>query len=320
MKVDPAKLILKEAFVDSPESYARRVHLLAAFYSALFLICLFGLIVLIAKIKLYITLAQRSNVETLTIAFFALFFSYMGVISWPGAWGAIKMMSCLLAPGENGREAQERRKISLLKRQKNQVCVALDLAVTCDGREFTVPIEDEFGSLGTLHFDGARISHCDLYSDGSNTLFSFVVKMIEKIHEKRTGKPAKIKIVEWEKIDDEETAKYLRQVDFARRLQEHLGAKLWPEISLSSEDIEELKHCLKRTCPSLRSEALIPDWEYQGEHKIPVIPEPLGIISLSRQEKRVDPIASMGAVLAILFVSLIVFVIFVFFPPWVPGV
>ena len=76
---------------------------------------------------------------------------------------------------------------------------------------------------------------------------------------------------------------------------------------------------LSAVCGAVRNEAFLPDWEYSGEHKLPLIPEPLGLISLSRTEKRVDPVSSMGCAVLVLGTILAVPALFLLFPPWVPG-
>jgi len=72
-------------------------------------------------------------------------------------------------------------------------------------------------------------------------------------------------------------------------------------------------------CGAVREEALLPELEYEGEHKIPIIPEPLGIISLGRRERRVDPLSSMMSALLIVSVAVALMVWLVVRPPWVPG-
>jgi hypothetical protein len=68
---------------------------------------------------------------------------------------------------------------------------------------------------------------------------------------------------------------------FATHLEQHLGAaELWPKHILTQADCAELERRLSALCPALRNDAFLPHWEYQGEHKIPLIPEPLGLISL----------------------------------------
>ena len=118
----------------------------------------------------------------------------------------------------------------------------------------------------------------------------------------RRGAPHTLEIVDWKSIDDESTEQYLGIVRFARNLERHLGADtLWPKIRLGERDCIELERRLRRLCPTVRSEGFLPDWEYAAEHKLPIVPEPLGLISLSRSERRADPLATMGcAVMVVL--------------------
>ena len=57
----------------------------------------------------------------------------------------------------------------------------------------------------------------------------------------------------------------------------------------------------------------------QAEHKLPVIPEPLGLVSLGRSAKRADPVATMGFATLMVLLTLAVMVLFVIDTPWVPG-
>ena len=100
----------------------------------------------------------------------------------------------------------------------------------------------------------------------------------------------------------------------------HLRApELWPKVALSDADCAELERRLTAVCPALRNEAFLPHWDYAGEHKLPLIPEPLGLVSLSRTERRVDPEASMGCAVLVVLGAVAVLALFVKFPPWVPG-
>jgi hypothetical protein len=45
----------------------------------------------------------------------------------------------------------------------------------------------------------------------------------------------------------------------------------------------------------------------------------LGLVSLRRNERRVDPVASMGCAVLVVLAVVFVLAIFVVFPPWVPG-
>lgn len=137
---------------------------------------------------------------------------------------------------------------------------------------------------------------------------------------RRRGDANHVAVVSWQTIDDEATEQYLALVGFARRLEIHLGAPaLWPRVTLTDADCAELERRLATVCAAVRHEAFLPQWEYAGEHKLPLIPEPLGLVSLSRTERRVDPEASMGCAVLIVGAALVVLVLFIWFPPWVPA-
>ena len=145
-------------------------------------------------------------------------------------------------------------------------------------------------------------------------LIAYFVRQIEEV----TGE--EIPIVVWGQLDDDEGEKFLAQVGFARALQRQLGAPpLWPCVMLTAEHCEEVARRLAKITPALLDEALLPDWEYQAEHKLPVIPEPLGFVSLGRSAKRADPVATMGFATLMVLLTLAVIVLFVLDKPWVPG-
>src|SRR5690242_6212655 len=84
---------IREPSTENAAHYAQRVHRLAAAYTALFAGSVLGLGLLLWQAQLYVTLAQRSNVETLTLAFFLLFFAYLAALSFAGARGACRILA-----------------------------------------------------------------------------------------------------------------------------------------------------------------------------------------------------------------------------------
>jgi hypothetical protein len=90
-------------------------------------------------------------------------------------------------------------------------------------------------------------------------------------------------------------------------------------VRLSAAECRDLESSLSDICAALRDEGFLPHWDYQAEHKLPIIPEPLGLISLSRTEQRVDPVSSMGCALLVVIAVLGILVLFIVIPPWVPG-
>jgi hypothetical protein len=109
-------------------------------------------------------------------------------------------------------------------------------------------------------------------------------------------------------------------VEFARNVGQHLGLdESWPRVVLSRAQCAEIERQLSAICHALRNEGFLPDWEYSANHKLPLIPEPLGLLSLDRSEKRVDPLSSMGTAAAIVVAGAAIFAFVVLAPPWVPG-
>jgi hypothetical protein len=321
---DVVEAAIRETETRSPREYRRRVRHLALAYTALFGGSVAGIALLVWQAQLYVTLAQRSNVETLTLAFLFVFFGYVGYLSLGGAVGAARIAyyGLLGALGSN-REAVERRKAAALGgRRGTPPTVALNYVLEQEGRPgrpFTVALADGAGPAGRLEIDGAKITHLEAFGDGSNSLLAFFVHQVNDLLHRR-GAPAGLDIVAWKKIDDEQTEERLGLIEFARNLERHLGAgELWPKRTLTQDDCRELERRLSTICPALRDEAFLPDWEYEAEHQVPLIPEPLGLVSLQRSERRVDPVASMGCAVMVVLAVVVVLAVFVAFPPWVPG-
>ena len=289
------KRIVTEPGAATARGYARRVRLLAVTYVALFVSSCAGAVLLAVKGKLFVTLAQRSNVETLTILFLLVFYTYLAALSAPGVLGALRiaLRKNDLGPPGDGPYA------------------ALNLALDrVDG----LPLRFEIEGLGAIAVDGARVSHVEARRGGSADLIAYFVTQVGEV----AGRD--LSIVVWGQLDDDEAERYLAQVSFARALQKHLGAgPLWPALVLTAAQCDEIARRLAEIRPALLEEALLPDWEYSAEHKLPVIPEPLGLVSLGRSARRADPMATMGFATVMVLITLAVIVLFVIQPPWVPG-
>ncbi|MCA1826300.1 MAG: hypothetical protein ABR567_13335 [Myxococcales bacterium] len=296
------KRIVTEPGVDTARAYARRVRLLAVTYVVLFVSSCGGAVLLALEGKLFVTLAQRSNVETLTILFLLVFYSYLAMLSAPGALGAVR----IAARGIRGTQG-----LDGLGPPGDGPYAALGVVLE---RSDGAPLTFELEGLGRLAIDGARIAHRDALRGGSADLIGYFVRQLEEI----TGRD--VPIVVWGQLDDDDAERYLAQVSFARALQKHLGAgPLWPTLALNAAQCDELSLRLLEIGPALAEECLLPDWEYSAEHKLPVIPEPLGLVSLGRSAKRADPMATMGFATAMVLLTLGVIVLFVLRTPWVPG-
>ena len=314
---DLIRAIVREPGAKSVPSYRKRVHRLSAVYVVMFVSSLAGVFLLLWRSRFLVNLAQRTNVETLVLGFFLVFFAYVGSLSAAGAFGALRVL-WYAARGRRDRVAGERRKqAALAKKEADNPSAAMNLMVVREdapGEPFDLTIADRAGRLGRIRVDGARIGVEAEHRAGSNNLLNFFV---EQVNELKGGD--QLEVVEWMMIDDEETQKYLAHVEFARNLERALDKPMWPRVVLSQQNCNELERRLSQLCPALRDECFLPDWEFRGEHKLPIVPEPLGLISLQRSERRVDPEASMiaAAVVVLAAVALLVYLILV--PPWTPA-
>lgn len=102
-----ARRLVREPAVATVEQYRQRVYWLAQVYAGLFGASLLGLALLVWQGQLYVSLTQRSNVETLTLLFLMVFFSYVAALSRPGAAGAARIASSGYWPGwrRTGRQS-----------------------------------------------------------------------------------------------------------------------------------------------------------------------------------------------------------------------
>ena len=166
-------------------------------------------------------------------------------------------------------------------------------------------IRDDLGSLGRLRFDGVHATYSGGLRGGSNTMFGYLEDQL------RALASAPVMIVHWASTGEEDLRAYVAMAAALRRT--------WPAATLGDDARAQLAQRIAELAPALREEAYLPDWEFQGEHKLPIIPEPLGIISLSRSERRVDPLASLTAALAVVCVVIGLLTYFIARTPWVPG-
>lgn len=306
---DIARIVLKGPGVSDAAHYGKRVRWLAVVHAALFALSVTGFALLIWRGEFFVTLSQRTNVETLTIAFFLLFFGYFVALTAPGAWGALRILAL------HGNE--RRKQASLARRPRvSGVAAAFDKVLELEGRQgepFEIDLRDDIGALGRLRFCGVKVQHLDSVRNGSNTLLAYVEQKLKQV----TGQD--ISIVQWGSTAKEAMLQLVATADALCALGRKLDVATWPTLVISEAQRTAIEADLRAVCPALRSEAMLPDWEFEGEHKLPIIPEPLGIISLSRTEKRVDPLSAMAAAVAIVAIVVGLIVFFLVRPPWIPG-
>jgi hypothetical protein len=318
---DAARRFIKEPGAEDAAHYARRVRLLALWYVSLFVLATLGVGLLVWRAQLFVALTQRSNVETLTLAFLLVFFVYLMVLSARGVWGALHIVR--LSVGGSWTDQQQRKLRALGGPSRTPTVVDLNVVLEQEGHPgeaWQVDVADRVSHMGRLEVDGARLRYFADHRDGSNEVLAYVEMQINSILG-RTGTDGEVNIVVWKKIDDEDAERYHGMVEFARNLEREFSkGALWPAVRLAPQDIVELERRLSEICPALRNEGFLPNWDFTAEHKLPIVPEPLGLISLSRTYTRVDPVSSMGCALAVVAAVVVILALFILVPPWVPGI
>jgi len=316
---------IREQGTGSVADYRKRVHRLAAIYMGIVVTGLIANLLIIGHAKFFVTLAQRSNLETATLAVILLIFTYLISVSLVGAWGALKIVyyNWPVWLGRDSTQVELRKQAALKPSAENAFdAVYLNCLVHrqhAPDEPIRIPIEDAAGQLGIMVIDGAEITDEQATCRHSNSLFAYFHRRIEQLVKKRDPK-ARVEIVQWASIDDEAALQYKSLVTFSRNLQRQLGAgPLWPVVDLTEEDIALLTQECRALCPILRDEAHLPDMEFEVEYRLPIIPEPLAFISLSRQERRADPVASMGCALIVAIIIMSFLILFIWLPPWVPS-
>jgi len=318
--MDLARAVVRAPDVTDARHYRRRVLALCGIFPSLFALAAVGLTLVVDKGRLFVTLAQRSNVETLTVAFLIFFFAYVLMLTAKGALGAARVGYYHLRARVGDADAAVRAKVAALGRPGYGPSVAINRVVDRHdrpGEPLLLAIRDRFGSMGRLRIDGVRIDHIEAHSDGSNNLFPFLLRQICDV----TGTPAEeLTVLQWRGLDDQAFHHFVAQVAATRALGRRLGDDaVWPRVTLSAAQCDELERRLSDICDSLRDESFLPHWEFEGEHKVPIIPEPLGVISLKRSERRVDPLSSMLSALVVVAFAVALIAWFMWRPPWVPA-
>jgi hypothetical protein len=315
--MDVARALIREPDVSNATVYRRRVGRLAGIYVSMWAFSVLGIGLLLWNGRLLVTLAQRSNVETLVIAFFLLFFGYLALLSSRGALGGLRILAGRCRRSLGGKARPERRPAGTGSGPAVALNRALERAEH-PGEPFELELGDAEGGVGRLRMDGVKISHVGAPGHGSNDMLAFFVRQVADV---LAIDPDELDVVSWRSIDQEGWHQYVGLVDALRALGRRTGGgtHLWPHLTLTRQHCAELARRMEEICGSIREEALLPQREYEGEHKIPIVPEPLGILSLGRRERRVDPLSSMGSSLAVVVAVVGVLVWFVTRPPWVPG-
>jgi hypothetical protein len=308
---------LMERPVSDVRSLRRRTLVVALIHLVLAVACVALLVVLTLRAKLLVTLAQRSNVETLVLGFFSAFVVVLLVTTGPATLGAARLLVLrLLSPDRRQRWIQAH---CVEKAREEPTLALLNLRVEGPDGRFEVPLEDGFGRLGVLHVRGVELQLEDAPPGVSGPLFELATATLDEAAEMDPhGSP--LRLVLWGNVDQSEAEMYRAQVRAFEGLAEALeAAPPWPTAKLDAEALAGLRRTLADAVPYLRESSLMPDVDYSAEFTIPLVPEPLAFVQIRRKESRADPVASLGCATLMVLAALATVVWVILGPPWVPS-
>jgi hypothetical protein len=295
----------------------RRTTLLMTFHLVLAAAAVAVIALVGWRIQHLVTLTERSNVETLVLAFIVVFLGYVLVTTYRAAWGTAR----ILVLRALGRDRAQRWLQRYAERgEKETKRSYLDVMVRGPrGSPIEIPVEDRYGAMGRLRMEGAEVAFVDAPVELPLSAFQLIAKSLEKIG-RPDGTHGRRQIVYWGSIDEEGAAAYASQTKAFDRLAEVVagGERIWPQVTVDADGVERLTRIVREATPVLREALLLPDIEYEAESSVPVVPEPFAFVQLRRRTHHADPVASMGCVTlaALAMLALVVYVIVA--PPWVP--
>jgi hypothetical protein len=306
-----------ESPVTDVASLARRNRWLTAIHLVLPAAALAILGLVTWRIKLLVTLAQRSNVETALLGFVVVFVLYLLGSTAPATKGALT----LAALGLVGHDRAERHLQGWVAREPREdkraylnVCVHDEA-----GGPVEVEIADDVGSLGRLRLDGVELAFLGVPRELSLSTFRLVTTTLAGIGRATRGTHAP-RIVAWEGIDAEASERYAASAHAFGRLEQALGTgPLWPRLELDAAGVARLAAVMREATSDLRRDVMLPDVEYSAEFSIPVVPEPLAFMQLRREQPHADAVASLGSATLVLIAVLGIIGWLIVWPPWVPG-
>ncbi len=335
-----AEKLIKEHVSETPDRYAARVRWMAVIYLALNLLSVAIIVAIVWRVQFFVTLTQRSNVETLVLLIVMVLAAYYLVSTFGGFVGALRLlwlnMPLLWARGAAAREKVEQRKHEALGISNDAKAAYFDQTIYLEGKPHE-PIRwvigDSTGKLGEIELNGVEAKYHSLKGEMNNTIFEFLVDQLEHVLQKRDGQ-ARLQISQWSTIDEDKAAAYYRMVQAFQNLEHNLARviagneekldseasyRVWPTLEITQEDRDYIGEQLRTLVPVLRNECLLPDVEYEVEWSVPVLPEPLSFMQLTRRENRADPLVTMGCAAFVMMAVLLIVLFFVLWPPWLPS-
>ena len=265
-----------------------------------------------------VTLAQRSNVETLVIAFVVIFLTYLLVTTFPATLGAIRILG-YRAMGQDRAQRALQRKARRDRKETKRSQLNVSVRGPRDG-DVEVPIQDRYGKICDLRLHLTEVVFVEAPEELTHSVVQLIVKTLEEVGDLR-GTDHPPKVIYWDSLEESQSEAYASQVSAFDRLERSLDTKqpLWPVVRLDKAGVDRLEAMLKEAAPLIRENLLLPDIEYSAEFNIPIVPEPFAFMRLSRRAEHADAVASMGCatMVALGFLAAIAWVIVN--PPWVPG-
>ncbi len=308
---------LMEAPAVDPPSLRRRTNWLVAIHLVLAAAALAVIALVVWRIRLLMTLAQRTNVETLVIAFVVIFLGYMLITTGPASLGALRLLGYRLLGTERAQRALQRKARADKKQTKRSY---LNLAVRGPGgHDLEVPIQDHFGKLCSVRIHLAEVAFVDAPQNLTHSALQLVVRTLEEVGT-LDGTDHDLRVIYWDSLEEAQAEAYASQVSAFDRLEQGLGKEpLWPALHVDADGVARLQEMLQEAAPLLRENLLLPDIEYSAEFAIPIIPEPFAFMRLTRRKEHADAVASMGCatLMALVFLAGIAWILVD--PPWVPG-
>jgi hypothetical protein len=143
---------LMESPVASVRDLRRRTTMLAVIHVVLASACLALLSLLVLRLKLLVTLSQRSNVETLLILFFAAFVAVLLITTGPATVGALTLIGLRFVRAERRQRWIQAHRVE--PHREERTLALLNLSVAGPGGVLELPLEDGFGRLGRLRVQG----------------------------------------------------------------------------------------------------------------------------------------------------------------------
>lgn len=322
-----AEKIIKERLDDSPDHYARRVRWMAVIYLVLNVVSIAIIVTIVWRARFFVTLAQRSNIETLTLAIILVLALYYVVTTFRGFIGGLRMawlnLPALRTKDKDGKWKLEHRKHVALPMGGPKKYVCFDKAVRLENKPdeaIVWDVGDDAGKLGEIVLDGVKATYHPMKDGMNDSLFEFLANCIQNTMQKR-DLDAELSISQWSTIDEDQASTFFNMVEAFGNLEARLQGKgfLWPTVELSQEEVDAIGESLRELVPALRNESLLPNVEYEVEYNVPVLPEPLGFVKLTRKENRADPFMTMGCASMVMLLVMVLLTIVIVLPPWVPS-